>query len=138
QLHRAMQGEEVTYEYHIFDHDHRRRVQGSYMPDRDAEGRVLGVVVLVTQISKRDDLQLEIARSEAMFAEAFENAPAGKTIVDTEGRIVRANAKFAAMVGRPAVELIGVSIVELTHPDDIELDLRQLRETLLGKRVGYN
>jgi diguanylate cyclase (GGDEF)-like protein/PAS domain S-box-containing protein len=137
QLQRAMLGEEVTYEYHIFDHDHQRRVQGSYMPDRDADGRVRGVVVLVTQISNRDDLQLEIARSEAMFAEAFENAPAGKTIVDTEGRIVRSNAKFAAMLERSPAELIGVSIVDFTHPDDIELDLRQLRETLLGKRDGY-
>lgn len=138
QLDKALAGEEVTYEYHIFDHDHRRRVQGTYIPDRAADGHVAGVIVLVTQISQRDDLQLEIARSEAMFAEAFENAPVGKVIVDTEGRIVRANPRFAAMLERPVPDLVAMSIVELTHPDDIEVDLRQLRETLLGRINGYS
>lgn len=138
QLRRALTGETITYEYHIFDDDDQRLVQGSYVPDLDAAGQVLGVIVLVTDISRRNDLELKIARSEAMFAEAFENAPAGKVIVGTDGRVVRSNAKFAAMLERPAVDLVGASIVELTHPDDVEVDLRQLRETLLGKLDGYD
>lgn len=59
-LRRALAGEHVTYEYHIFDGDHQRRVQGSYVPDVNTRGEVVGVVTLVTDISRRDDLQLHV------------------------------------------------------------------------------
>lgn len=137
QLGKALAGEQVTYDYHIFDNDHRRRVQGSYVPDFASDGSVAGVVVLVTDISRRDDLQLQIAHSEAMFAEAFENAPAGEAMVGLDGRVIRANRAFAAMLGRTVEEMVGVSVASITHPDDIERDLHELRALIRNRRNGY-
>lgn len=138
QLRRAFAGETITYEYHIFDHDDQRLVQGSYVPDLDQSGCVIGVIVLVTEISRRTDLEMEIARSEAMFAEAFENAPFGRAIVSPDGHIVRVNPKFAAMLERSTEQLIGASIADITYPDDHEADLRQLKEILRGNSDGYS
>ena len=137
QLRRALAGETVNYEYHIFDDDHQRRVLGTYVPDTDDEGNVAGVIVLVTESGRRDDLEIEIARSEAMFAEAFENAPFGRAIVDASGHIMRVNPKLAAMIEWPMDALVGASIADMTHPDDKESDRRQLAEILRGDRNGY-
>lgn len=137
QLGRALSGEQVTYEYHIFDNAHQRRVQGSYVPDVGSDGTVAGVIVLVTDISQRDDLQVKIAHSEAMFAEAFENAPVGKAMVGLDGKVIRTNRAFATMLDRTVEDMVGVSIASITHPDDIERDLHELRALIRNKRDGY-
>lgn len=137
QLRKALAGEQVTYEYHIFDNDHQRRVQGTYVPDVDPNGIVKGVVVLVTDLSQRSDLQLRIAHSEAMFAEAFENAPTGEAMIAPDGRVIRANRAFAALVGRTPEEMVGISVASITHPDDVEADLRQVRRVLRNQQDGY-
>ncbi|WP_019516791.1 GGDEF and EAL domain-containing protein [Sphingomonas sp. Mn802worker] len=138
QLRRALGGETISYDYLLFDNDDQRSVQGSYVPDFDEIGHVAGVIVLVTETCRRDTIDFETARSEAMFAEAFENAPFGRAIVSPDGRIVRVNPRFAAMIERPAQDLLGLGISDITHPDDLESDLRQLNEILAGVRNGYS
>lgn len=137
QLGRALAGETVSYDYHIFDNDDQRRVQGTYVPDVASDGSVAGIVVLVTDISRRDDLQLRVAHSEAMFAEAFENAPVGEAMVGLDGRVIRANRVFAEMLGHTPEEMVGVSVASITHPDDIERDLHELRALIRNRRDGY-
>lgn len=133
----ALTGVPVTYEYDLFDGALCRRVQGNYVPDMDIDGTVKGVLALVTDISVRHDLQSRIAASEAIFDSAFENAPIGKVMVDPAGNILRSNACFAAMMGRPAAELTGMTFQEVTHPDDLAKDQHLFDEVLHGKRDGY-
>lgn len=57
-------------------------------------------------------------RSERLLRAAFEAAPIGKTILDSEHRIVRSNVAFERLVGRSASELEGVDVLALCHPDD--------------------
>ena len=59
-----------------------------------------------------------LKRSEALLSGAFEAAPIGKTVLDAERRIVRANPAFASLVGRDADELAGVAVVDLCQPED--------------------
>lgn len=136
-LREALAGQTVTYEYNIFEHQHQRRVQGTYVPDLDAARRVIGVVALVTDISRRDDLQLRIVESEAMFNDAFENAPIGQAIVGVDGCILRVNETFAGMLDRSATEMRGLNFRDITHPEDIEADLEQFDQVLDNKRNGY-
>jgi diguanylate cyclase (GGDEF)-like protein/PAS domain S-box-containing protein len=136
-LRMALAGEDVTYQYHIFDGEHRRLVQGHYVPDVDADGHVVGVVVMVTDIGQRDELELSVAHSEAMFDEAFENAPIGKAMVGIDGKLIRSNPALAAMVGRTVEEMAGLSIAEITHPEDVEADLIHFNEVLDKRRDGY-
>lgn len=136
-LRQAAAGERVVYEYDIFDGANQRRVQGSYVPDFGAQGQVVGVLALVTDISTRDDLQQKIATSEAMFNEAFENAPIGNAIVDIAGRLIRANRAFAAMLGRSPEEMQDLNFREITHPDDLDADVELFRSVVSGESDGY-
>lgn len=136
-LNKALAGEPVVYEYYIFDNEHQRLVQGSYTPDVDADGKVAGIIVLVTDISRRDDLRLRVAESEAMFNEAFENAPIGKAMVGLDGKLIRSNRAFAEMLGRSPESMSGLSFADITHPDDVEADLELFNEVLNKKRNGY-
>lgn len=59
-----------------------------------------------------------LKRSEALLSGAFEAAPIGKTLLDAEGRIVRANRAFANLVGRDADALTGIAVVDLCESED--------------------
>ena len=71
-----------------------------------------------------------LQRSEALLRGAFESSPAGITVLDTAGRVLRANRAFARLVGRDPSELLGAEVADLCHPDDRDA----LRSTL--ERVG--
>jgi PAS domain S-box-containing protein len=69
--------------------------------------------------------ELELRRralrhSEAFLRGAFEAAPIGKTLLDFDRQIVRANPAFARVLGRTRESLSGVAIAELCHPEDLE------------------
>ncbi|TCQ05160.1 GGDEF and EAL domain-containing protein [Sphingomonas sp. PP-CC-3A-396] len=133
----ALAGTPVTYEYTLFDGGDARRVQGSYVPDVDAEGVIRGVVVLVTDISVRRDLEARIAEKEIMFNDAFEHAPVGMAVTNADGRMERVNAAFAAMLGLTVVQLAGLDFRTITHPDDQEADARLFAEVVAGGRDDY-
>ncbi|MEG3160991.1 diguanylate cyclase [Sphingomonas sp. LB2R24] len=133
----ALAGAPVTYEYTLFDGGDARRVQGSYVPDVDADGVIRGVVVLVTDISVRRDLEARIAEKEIMFNDAFEHAPVGMAVTNADGRMERVNAAFAAMLGLTVVQLAGLDFRTITHPDDQEADARLFAEVVAGGRDDY-
>jgi PAS domain S-box-containing protein len=62
-----------------------------------------------------------LKRSEALLRGAFEAAPIGKTLLDSEWRIIRANPAFARLVEWSVEELRGTPITDLCHGEDVEL-----------------
>ncbi len=59
-----------------------------------------------------------LKRSETLLRAAFEAAPIGKAILDSDRRIVRTNAALERLIGRDAAQIAGVDVLELCHPDD--------------------
>jgi PAS domain S-box-containing protein len=67
------------------------------------------------------------------FRRAFENSPAGMIVLATNGRFLEANPSFCEMVGYTEQELCRMSILDLTHPGDMESTNRFMQELLAGK-----
>lgn len=59
-----------------------------------------------------------LKRSEALLSGAFEAAPIGKTVLDADGRIIRANPAFAKLVQRDPDELNGMAVIDLCEYED--------------------
>jgi len=55
----------------------------------------------------------------ARFEATFEHAPVGLAHVDLEGRILIANRRLCAMLGYARDELLGRTMRELSHPEDV-------------------
>ena len=60
-----------------------------------------------------------LRQSEERFRGTFENAAVGIAHVDAEGRFLRVNEKLCDIVGYSGEELVGKTIPEVTHPDDL-------------------
>ena len=76
----------------------------------------------------------ELTESERRFRAVFEQAGVGVTRQTPEGRFLEVNERFARMVGRKPMELVGRSFAEITHPDDREDQDGALGELLAGHK----
>lgn len=65
------------------------------------------------------DLRAKAARGNALF----DNSGVGVIVVDPDKRIVQSNTRFQEMLGYSAEELMGKTVAEITHADDVSLIL---------------
>jgi diguanylate cyclase (GGDEF)-like protein/PAS domain S-box-containing protein len=88
-------------------------------------------LVLALRELGRDGLAGEAQR---YFDVAFDDAPIGMALFDTDGRYVRVNAALCRILGRSADALLGRRDQEFTHPDDRQSDVDAAWEVLDGSR----
>ncbi len=78
---------------------------------------------------KRTQIEAKLQESEERFRSIFEQAEVGITQSDLEGRYTLMNQKFADLLGYTREELVGMSISDIVHAEDLEAVERN-RETL--------
>jgi diguanylate cyclase (GGDEF)-like protein/PAS domain S-box-containing protein len=74
------------------------------------------------------DAQWNLKQSEARFDEVVTSSASGIALVALDGRIVRANAALAEMLGHQAGELTGTPLTDVVHPDTVDV----LRDGMKG------
>ena len=117
-----------------------------------ADGRRIGVGVLVRRrrdgagpvllrLVDRDraaDQRLALDQARHRFHQAFQSAPTGMALVRLDdGRIVDANQSLADMLDRTPTEMVGRTLRELTHPDDVRAAQSQRAQLELGVVDSY-
>ena len=80
----------------------------------------------------------KIAESEERFRFAFEQAAVGIAHVAQDGHFLRVNQKLCHIVGYTQDELNARTFQDITHPDDLDADLEQVRRVLAGKLRTYS
>lgn len=94
---------------------------------RKPDGSVDYVVTVVEDLSERKQAQTNLAESEARFEGIFEQAAVGIALVAPDGRWLRVNSRLCSIVGYTQEELLAKTFQDITHPDDLETDLDQVR-----------
>jgi PAS domain S-box-containing protein len=115
---------------------HRRPVEtSSTLVYRD--GELVGIASIVRDVSERKRTEAVLAESEERFRQAFEHAAIGMAVSGPGGRWLQVNRALCDMLGFTQEELLDRSFHELTHPDDLELDLESLRRLFAGEISSY-
>lgn len=106
-------------------------------------GQVFPVEVLLTTISREQGKEVlhttwrditerkqalrALQVSETMHRTIFESAPMGIALADsTTGCFLQVNARHAEILGRNRDEMVGLTWMSLTHPDDLQADLENM------------
>jgi PAS domain S-box-containing protein len=84
---------------------------------------------------QRTDAQLQA--SEARFEATFEQAAVGIALVAPNGHWLRVNSKLCTIVGYAPEELLAKTFQDITHPDDLDTDLGQVRRMLAREIDTY-
>jgi len=104
---------------------------------RDKNGNTIAMEGITRDVSERKISEDNLRRSEAKFRNVFESAGIGMSIGNMDGSFIQVNKAFCNIFGYDEGELIGMSQAELTHPDDLEYDTRQLIRTLTVENNSY-
>jgi PAS domain S-box-containing protein/diguanylate cyclase (GGDEF)-like protein len=78
-----------------------------------------------------------LRESEERFRATFEQAAVGIAHVAPDGRWLRVNRQLCEMTGYGEEQLLKASFQDITHPDDLELDLEQVQAVLAGRIRVY-
>ena len=98
---------------------------------------VRGIVIEGRDVTDAERARLALHASEARFRAAFASAAIGMILVGLDGRFLDANPAFCRLVGYPLRELVALTFLDITHPDDLAADLAHRADLLAGRTDGY-
>ena len=93
-------------------------------------GGIEGIIVFSRDITDRKQAEHALRSAEAQFKAAFEVMSVGYTQADLSGRYIRVNRKFCEMSGYREDELLTMTILDLTHPEDRERSKQEFERVL--------
>lgn len=101
------------------------------------DGKPLWMYGTHHDITKRKQNEEALRISEEAFRGHFENAAVGMAIISPSGQWLKVNRKVCEIVGYSAEELMQLTFQDITHPEDLDIDLGLLNELVEGKRDHY-
>jgi PAS domain S-box-containing protein len=79
-----------------------------------------------------------LAESEARFRTYFEDSLIAMAITSPQKRYLEVNDRFVRLLGYSKGELSGIDWTQLTHPDDLERNLKEYDRMLAGEIDGFS
>ncbi|MFB2835769.1 PAS domain S-box protein [Floridanema evergladense] len=121
-----------------------KKVDGSYgwfisqgKAVRDGNGHAIRMVGSIIDISDRKEIEEKLRESEQRFRSIFDNVSVGMALVNVDGYIILANEADCRFLGYTQEELIGMHFTEITHPEDLALDMELYKSLLAEERSSY-
>jgi PAS domain S-box-containing protein len=102
-------------------------------PVHDDEGRLTNFVGVQNDITERRRIEEILRESEERFRATFEHAAVGAAQVGIDGRWLRVNRRLCEIVGYTHDEMLSMTFADITHPEDLEADLEQVRPCCGGR-----
>ena len=125
---------------------------------RDADGHIVGLRGTAQDITERKWAEEEIGRlnasleervqartaelefaneslrsSEARFRAIFEQAAVGVGLIETStGRFIRVNQRYCDLMAMTSEQMLAITFMAITHPDDLAPDLEQMEQMKRG------
>lgn len=133
--------------YHVYEKamtQHVPQTIEAYYPpwDRWFENRVYptpeGIAIFFRDVTERTLTEQRLRETEERFRATFEQAAVGIAHVALDGRWLRVNRKLCDIVGYSSDELRERTFQDITHPDDLDVDLAQVRRMLAGEIDTYS
>jgi PAS domain S-box-containing protein len=103
----------------------------------DEVGEPVAVEGIVRDVTKRKQTEEALEESERRFRNSFRDAAIGMALVGTDGRWLQVNRSLCKILGYSEGELLGKTFQDITHPDDLEADVEQVRRMLAGEIETY-
>jgi len=94
--------------------------------------------VLFEDITNRKQAEEKTIENERLFRNTFEQAAVGMAHVAPNGSWLRINKRLCEMVGYSSKELMHMTFQDITHPDDLTIDLDYVEQMLAGKIDRYS
>ena len=110
----------------------------SKLPLRDSNGEISGLLGTYLDITDRKQVENDLRSSEARFRSYFELPLHGIGMSSVERRWTQANDRLCSILGYSRDEFLKMTWTEMTHPEDLEADVRSFDRILSGEIDHYD
>lgn len=100
------------------------------MPVRDEDGQVAYVHMICTENGGRARAATIARQSDEQLAAIFGSAAVGLSELAQDGRFLRANDELCRILGRTREEVLRLTVMDVTYPDDVPPSLIAVAEAL--------
>lgn len=127
-----------TFEYRLYHKDGSICWISQTSSSRWDEAQNCWIVTAISSdISERKQVEAALRESEEKFRRAFDDAAIGMALISPDGQFLQVNRSLCEMVGYSEAELLRLNSLEITHPDDIEINLAAAMQVLKEKQRIY-
>lgn len=129
----ALRGESTTWDVPYEGHVYAQRLA----PITDATGAVVAGFGFTEDVTQARANEQALRESEQRTRLTFEHAPIGQAIVELDGRWRQVNAALTRLLGYAEGQLLEMTFQDITHHDDLDLDLSHLADLVAGRIGSY-
>mgnify|MGYP003656354229 FL=1 len=104
---------------------------------KDSKGKTVKLIGTNWDITELRSTELQLEKSKDSFTETFNNAAIGMALVSLKGNWIKVNSSLCKSLGYTEKEFFKLTFQDITHPEDINADLKLLSEVIEGKRESY-
>lgn len=104
----------------------------------DDAGNLTGFLGIGKDITEQQKTERALRESEARFSGAFQHSAIGMALISPNGQWLKVNASLCDILGYTEAELLELTFQEITHPEDLELDLDYVKQMLAGEISNYH
>ena len=137
-LERSLAGEVQQYEdWFNYDDDCRRFVRVTYSPHSETDGSITGVLASLHDLTELKQTEEYLRKSEESLRRYFDQPLLGMAISNPDKSWQDVNSCFCKMLGYSHSEMLQKNWEEMTHPDDLALNVCYFDRALAGEIEGY-
>lgn len=120
-LDEALSGKTVSFEADVpYRTAGRRYISATYVPDFSRDGRVLGIFVVVNDISARKRFEERLRQAEEKYSDLYQNSPDLYATLDpVTAQVIECNRTFNEVLGYSREEVVGYSIFNFYHASSL-------------------
>ncbi|MDE2360665.1 MAG: PAS domain-containing protein, partial [Betaproteobacteria bacterium] len=137
-MERVKAGERTRFQRSILRDGRERHELVDYIPDRDAQGGVIGIYALVQDVTDLHEAQAKVEESERRLRGITDNIPLLVGYIDRDRRYRFNSRYYEAWLGRPLSEITGHTVAEVLGPEAWANMSTKLDLAFAGERVDYD
>ncbi|GLB51151.1 hypothetical protein NBRC110019_01900 [Neptunitalea chrysea] len=100
-------------------------------------GKCIEIYGLLQDINEDVKKREELSLKEELFRNTFEGASIGMALVSLEGKWLRVNQSLCDMLGYSKNEFYTLNFQNITHPADLDIDLKKVNNLIKGNGNNY-
>ena len=124
------------YQFKAMSKDGNTKTLELYAKKIEFDGKQ-AVQAICIDLTERIQTRKALEYSEEKFKKIFENSGIGMSILDPKGKFIKVNKTFADMFNYNSAEFFGLSLLDVTHPSEVEHSL-QIMKSLRENKEAKN
>ena len=92
---------------------------------------------LEAEVGEREIAEAALRDSEQRFRNILDNVPIGVIYTNLAGDVIQANPRFCELTGYTEDELLTLSLLDCTHPDDVDQEVQMAEQLVRGDIPMY-